>query len=59
MNLYQNNIDTMQSKNFNDELSRLPKWAVNEQFYNCDNEKEEKQKKVKQKKNKKRLFEFK
>ncbi|GEM_PF-4028059 len=54
MNLYQNSIDTMQSKNFHDELSRLPKWAVNEQFYNCDNEKEENKKK-----NKKRLFEFK
>lgn len=47
MNLYQNSIDAMQSKNSHNELSRLPKWAVDEQFYNCDNEKEEKQKKSK------------
>ncbi|WP_192451701.1 hypothetical protein [Candidatus Galacturonibacter soehngenii] len=54
MNLYQNSIDTMQSKNFHDELSHLPKWAVDEQFYNCDNGKEEKGKK-----NKKKLHEMK
>lgn len=37
MNLYnQNYIDTMNTKKLYDELSQMPKWAIDEQLYNCE-----------------------
>lgn len=45
MNIYKNSINSLESKNSYDELSRMPKWAMDEQIYNCDNLKETKEKK--------------
>lgn len=37
MNLYnQLYFDTMDTKKFYDELSHMPKWAIDEQLYNCE-----------------------